>query len=689
MVRQTGRITERADLLSDPRIRSMQAISERDTFIAGEVKLRRLDFLFSLTTACPVFAFAFWTVASHLAVAAHFSFQTLVRIGTPATVAGLACGIFAAGASASGWERNGRPANSAPLSDWKWLAVAVALVLVRALGVGYNAFWIASLVFLVWGTTTVDRGHIHLDEKPVPFTFRRGIMLLLLAVASAALTYAVHRPDSDDSVYVGTAADALAHPELPVLSHDVLYGDYKRAPMLPSYRVETYELLIGFLARMVGREPILWAHAIVPTLLAAFLPFAWAALMRTVVPRHWLAATALALLILSMPGDPRALGNFAFVRLFQGKAVLMSIGIPLLYAFAWKYEETGSIWNWFLLVASTVACVGLSSSAIFVAPVALGTAALAGWRRAALTKRMALTLLPAAYPLACGLIVGRGFRALEGVFAYLHPTAPWAVTTVFSPHWQYIFLLALLAAPFVVRESSLRRKLMVVVLIYFLVPLNPFAYKLLSKLTTREAVWRILWSVPVAAIAAVVIVNGLEIASEYWGNRGTIVAGFVLACGFLYLAPYSSFRQSNEVSYSLTPLKVRLHDWEVARRAVAVAPPGGAILAPEEVAIWIPTFVHRPPLVSVRAIYDQQMGVQMPPQEARERRQLRELVSGGEFSAQPAEALLAALSRYDVGLIVVAVAAAGRLEQPLAKYRYSPIVEEDRYVLFARVAHLS
>jgi hypothetical protein len=94
-------------------------------------------------------------------------------------------------------------------------------------------------------------------------------------------------------------------------------------------------------------------------------------------------------------------------------------------------------------------------------------------------------------------------------------------------------------------------------------------------------------------------------------------------------------------------------------------------------------------VVSVRAIYDQQMGVQMPPQEARERRQLRELVSGGEFSAQPAEALLAALPRYDVGLIVVTVPAAGRLQQSLAKYQYSAVVEEDRYVFFARVAHPS
>jgi hypothetical protein len=385
--------------------------------------------------------------------------------------------------------------------------------------------------------------------------------------------------------------------------------------------------------------------------------------------------------VLSLPGPPRGLGNFAFVGLFAGKAILVSIGIPLLYAFAWKFEETGSVWDWFLLASCIIACVGLSSTAIFVAPVALATATLAGWREG-LTRRAVLTFLPASYPLGCGLAVGGGFKALDAVFAYLPARASFAVAMVFTEHGQYLFLFALLVAPFLVRDSRLRWKLILAVLLYFLVPLNTFTFKLLAKFATQEAVWRILWSVPVAGIATAAAVNVVEIASECWGKRGMVLAVLVLLCCFAYLAPYSSFGPASGVSYSLSPLKVRVQDWETARDAIAVTPPAAAVLAPEAVAVWIPTFVHRPPIVSVRDVYDEEMGVRMPPDEARERRELRELVSGQELPPERMEALLSALPRYRVGLILTTTPAASRLQDALAEHGYARTHEEDGYVFF-------
>jgi uncharacterized protein DUF6077 len=646
-------------------------------------KPRSLPFLLVLATACPTFAFAFWTVVSHVAVAAHLSFQTLARIGPFALMAGIACGIFAARAGKSGW--NSQSVASLQRPGWPWLAIAAGIVALHALGVAYQAFWIVSVLLLISGLAKLGRASAFADEEPAALTPRGTVILVLLALASAGITYVAHHPNIDDAVYVGTATDAVAHPELPVLSHDMLYGGQKLPLMLPSYAVESYALLIAFFARLFGGEPIFWAHAIVPTFVAAILPLAWASLMRALAPRHWVAATALALVLLALPGLPRGLGNFAFVGLFAGKAILVSIGIPLLYAFAWKFEETGSVWDWFLLASSTIACVGLSSTAIFVAPVALATASLAGWREG-LTRRAALTFLPAAYPLSCGLVVGGGFKALDAVFAYLPARASLAVAMVFSEHGQYLFLFALLSAPFLVRDSRLRWKLILVVLLYFLVPLNPFTFKLLSRFTTREAAWRILWSVPVVGIATAAAVNAVEIAAEYWGKRGMVLAVLALLCCFAYLAPYSSFAPSGGISYSLSPLKVRVQDWETARDAIAVTPPATAVLAPEAVAVWIPTFVHRPPIVSVRAVYDEERGVRMPPDEARERRELRELVSGQELPPERMEALLSALPRYRVGLILTTTLAASRLQDALAEHGYSRTHEEAGYVFFVSAA---
>jgi hypothetical protein len=175
----------------------------------------------------------------------------------------------------------------------------------------------------------------------------------------------------------------------------------------------------------------------------------------------------------------------------------------------------------------------------------------------------------------------------------------------------------------------------------------------------------------------------VEIATEYWGKRGMVFAMLALLCCFAYLAPYSSLARSGGVSYSLSPLKVQVGDWETARDAIAATPPATAVLAPEAVAVWIPTFVHRPPIMSVRDVYDGVMGVRITPDESRERRQLRELVSGQELPPERMEALLSALPRYRVGLILTTAPAASRLQDALAEHGYSRTHEEDGYVFFA------
>jgi hypothetical protein len=660
---------------------TMSLVSELEVKTGVTAQSRTLDIAFVLVTACPTCAFAFWTVATHFAVAAHLSFEWLMRIGPFALLAGIACGMFAA--RTSNVDANPQVAASPqPHTSWKCLAFATALVLLLALGVGYSAFWIGSVLLLISAMARIGRRREFPRVSPAPLTPRRALALIVLALTSAAVTYVAHRPNVDDAIYVGTATDAIAHPGLPVLSHDVLYGVRNLAPMLPSYAVESYELLIAFLARLFGGEPIFWAHAILPTLVAAILPFAWASLMRMLVPRRWVAATAVSLVVLSLPGVSIGIGNFAFVTLFYGKAILVSAGIPLLYAFAWNFEETGSMRDCLLMLCCTIACVGLSSTAIFVAPVALGTAALAGWREG-LTRRSVLTLIPAAYPLSCGIAVRGGFKALEPVFAHLPVRAHLAVSLIFGEHAQYIFLFALLASPFLVRERVVRWKLMVVALVSLLVPLNPFIFKLLSRLTTREVVWRILWSVPIVAMVAGAMVNAIDRASERWGNRGRAVAGFAVLCIFAYLSQYSSFAPSNGVSFSLAPLKVRVRDWETARAAIAATPSPAALLAPEDVAVWVPTFVHRPLLISVREFYDQHTGVQMPPEEATDRRELRELVSGLEFPRQREQELLNALARYQVGLILTTATTAIRLQDVLAERGYSRTREKNGFVFFA------
>jgi hypothetical protein len=636
-----------------------------------------LRFDLSTVTGSFTLIFAFWTLAANTAVVAHLSFQTLSRIGPLAVVAGVIGGVFIAKAPI-------RPELQVRVfqrANWKWVATAVAIVALR--GLSYPVFWGAAFLFSLVSAAKLREDSLPYRKASIS-SRSTAIALMFLALASAALVYVAHRPDPDDANFVGIAADAVAHPQRPVLSHDALYGGDNLPLILPTYSVDSYELLVALLARWFGGAPIWWAHAVLPTALAAFLPFAWARLMRYMSPRHWLLATVLTLMLLALLGEAHhSLGNFAFVRLFQGKAVLASIGIPLLYSYAWQFADTGAFWDWVMLTGCAIACVGLSAAALFVVPMALGTAALAGLPKKSL---VVLGFLPALYPLVWGLALRGSFKEVAPVFASVSRTSAGTVLEGFGAHGQYVLLAALLAGPFLARSPRLRFRLVLVALIFFLVALNPFLFKFIAKLATPESVWRILWNVPVAGITAVAMVNAVEQMSQAWGKRGVALAGFIVVGVLAWLAPHSSLRRSNQVSFSAFPLKAPHSEWQTARTAIALTPPATRLLAPESVAEWVPTFVVRPPLVSVRAVYDDQMGVRMPPEEAKTRRELRELVSGGDFSAKRTEELLDTLPSYRVGLIVATPAAAFRLKDALIARKYVPLPEHGDYMFFVSCA---
>ena len=76
------------------------------------------------------------------------------------------------------------------------------------------------------------------------------------------------------------------------------------------------------------------------------------------------------------------------------------------------------------------------------------------------------------------------------------------------------------------------------------------------------------------------------------------------------------------------------------------------------------------------------MGTHLPPEEARTRRQLRELVSGKDFPEAETDRLVDSLPRYEVGLVVAPIAVAQRLQVELSK-RNQPIgIATNGYVLF-------
>ena len=629
----------------------------------------------------PVFicAFGLWTLLCNMAVLCGLDLLTLRLLAPLALAGGIAWGVVV---------RRCRPTTPtdtvgetpAPGYRWVWLVAALAILAIKALNGSYGIFWLVCLLFLMaW--LFVRRRDASAGFRPLAVRKGQIFLLACLMVACGVITYVVHRPDPDDSFFVGVISDAVAHPHLPVLGHDPLYGQDRLPLILPTYAVDSFELLTASLAVTFGGNPIFWAHAIMPTLFGALLPLAWAFLMRRITPR-WMEATLAAMALLLLLGETHHnVGNFALVRLFQGKSELVSIGVPLLFACAWEFQDTGKSRDWVTLFFCTLAALGMSSSGIFVIPLALGMAAVGSWQSGR-TARTLAALLPAAYPLACGLALRGNFEAVAAVLDRLHRAVGGIVVDNFGERGQYVILFGLLAAPIFAPSPQIRRRLGGAAALFLLGPLNPFLFQIFCKLATTETVWRILWSLPAVLFPSVAIVWIMQAAWERWKIAGLALAALTTAGAAIFLFPKPTLRPSNHLNYSLQPFKLPSPQWQLAQYAAKAAPPGMAVLAPENIAAWIPLLEVRPPLVSVRSNYDDQMAVRLPAGQGAERRQLRLLVSGSSFPPRQAARSLDALPGFHVGLIVCTRGAAAHLTPLLVRRGFRRTLADSGYVFF-------
>jgi hypothetical protein len=223
-------------------------------------------------------------------------------------------------------------------------------------------------------------------------------------------------------------------------------------------------------------------------------------------------------------------------------------------------------------------------------------------------------------------------------------------------------------------------------------------FPFIAKLATPESVWRTLWSLPVVAFSALSIAGIFSEARSRWRLRSAthlsaigrlayiIPVVIVLAVAGVLLSQ-STIRKSNNVSFSFRPNKVPPAEWSVAVAASSAAPRSTSVLAPVEIATWIPILIERPELVSVRPNYDDQMGVRMTPKDAATRRELREFVEGKQFPAKDVQELLQVLPHYRVSVVVVSHSVSRQVSNSIAAQGYSALQTLHGYVLWNRTTH--
>jgi hypothetical protein len=286
------------------------------------------------------------------------------------------------------------------------------------------------------------------------------------------------------------------------------------------------------------------------------------------------------------------LGGFFAVRIWQGKAMLVSIAVPLVFLFGTRLIRTRSVRAHALFAAAVVASVGVSNTAVFLVPVlvaglVLAALALGEWRG---SLRVAVWMI---YPAAMGVLT----RALAPV----GPTREQLVaegfpvglpSTVGEPTMTvpgYAGMLAVTALAIGVGTLGIGNRVMRLgaagTIITAGLTLLPPVRLLMRELGLWSVLWRVWWAIPIALLLA-----GTVGAAAHWVSGRRLVPFAVAATAlFVVLVPLVGGRW---VGAAETGARfVRPTAWKLPDRAFkeavlveSLSEPGDVVLVPTSTA---------------------------------------------------------------------------------------------------------
>jgi len=639
-----------------------------------------------------VLPYALWTMYVHLITATHSNFDALLYW--------LPAAALIAAAATAGWFRlpgpakryepaaTGNQAVSGPVAalivrtignrSVPFAALALAIVWVGLLSAGmpYPVFWWLALLAMcgAWIWNLRDRPHVTSGDNA---NKHATWIVPLVAVAAVCVALVASRPDSDDAFYRSISATLLRFPQQPVLLHDTLYRLPGVPILLQFYRLSNYDVLVGTLARITGIDHLVVAYLILPSVFAAFCILAWAYLLRRIVPARWpWVLLILFVCVLALGEMHRAYGNFAFVRLFQGKSILVTGMVPVIAGSALLFARHGGLRHWLLLVAAQIAALGVSASALFVAPAAAALGLAGGWStNTASSRRFAVGMLASVYVFGAGWAmasVTHGGQALvssspmPGVQQILDDTWGWWSTR--------LLLVALLAAWAFVVNPVRARYLSAGAFFFLLVVLNPYTVRVVADhFVGVRTYWRLTWALPLPLFLAVLLDGVVERAL---GMRSKLLAtcacaalaGLVIAFGWRF----GTLRSANGVTLGMPGIKVDPVEYQVAARIAEDVPQRDVVLAPEAVSIWLPSFVVHPQLLGVRGLY---LTRAFFPQDAIRRSLLMRYVAGQHRPPDAAAWFANALQQYGLAAVVLVHSAPwhGEMENVLEHQGWRPL----------------
>ncbi len=645
---------------------------------------------------CDAFLIAYtvWTLLCHGVVYFRGTFHHLL---------GAAFVTLVAGIGFAWWQRKRRQSRvttawanvpepwEAPSPDRSVVILGVVsagmLTTLASLGMSYSWIWMGTVLVFV-GALLSDRRPILDPGSPEPSLVRETV-LWVIALAVAAIPLFVHRWSADDAYYVNIAVAAVDHPTSPILQFDTLHGIADLPIMYSVYKVNSFELLAAAIAFLTPCTALQATHLVLPALLALFFVFAHARWMKTLFSDRWFLALVSVLAVMIFVGDgKRHFANHTILRLQEGKTAFLIIVLPLLITHGVRFARFRNPRDWWMLTAGQIAAIGMTSTALWAAPLIAGLALLGAipWTRSGVAS-LGLGVLSSAYVIVVAL-----FLRADSVAELQTILTEESASTLVPDTWRLVMSGKLLSVTslfavlfgWAVVSGFARRFWLVLSLTITLTLLNPWAAPWVARNITGEVTyWRVFWVLPVPVLLGVTLIS-------FWSWRAVPLAfrgALALAClvGFLIFIPETpTFSDANRKHLEFLGLKVAPREFEVAEQITQAVGPGNMVLTPVEVSTWITTLHHHPfPLVS-RTMYLDIQARHLEPRDVERRHGLVALVSGA--GSHPPTLLKKGIREYDLAAVCLrtGIPTAVALRRILHDQGFQKLDSDKRYETWIR-----
>ena len=485
---------------------------------------------------------------------------------------------------------------------WALLVLTASAMTLRILNIPYWLVWIMLLCASILVFRIVSTSASICNELSVSRSNWQRVGLGTLILFGMVLVAITHRPDEDDAQYLNFVVTAMDFPFESLFSHSGLWQDSNVPLESPIYRFHTYELLIAVLSDVFSVNHKTVYYLILAPIFGGIAILVHWRLAQYLAPQYAFSVLLAWLVLVLVLGDShREFGNFAFVRLYQGKGLLVTIGLPLCLLLGLQFAEFPSGRRGLPLGMAIIASAGLSSSALVTVPFVVAATlcgGLLGASRVAVARIITGGFAAGLFLCAIGLFLMasiKGGNEIQGVS--LSPSGN-GLSTVLGEGILGILILVLFPSAPLFVAGFRRRRYALTTLIFVVVVLNPWSGDFLAKNFDKALEWRLFWSVPFMVSASISMVGLAALLAEkvIWLKRYVVL--LIMLAAVLIFSGQWSVSPGNRAVIAFPRFKVEPAFHMLAEEIVLRAPLRSTIYAPFWIAKWIPTFrVHPYPLI--------------------------------------------------------------------------------------------